>query len=833
MMKRHLLSSLRESFLSPRRLFAASAILSLLLVSFHLAVLGLTAEERARGDINDILAALSSLAATLGLAYGAFWSRRLDRRLGLAWGCFAAGMLGWAIGDLLWLHATLSQREIPAASLADAFYLSTYPLFLLGLYLLPRAKAETSPWTWVDIAIVVFAAVGIYWNFVLAPWLTQLAPANRLAIWITIAYPLGDILLIGGITAALLLPGFSIWLPSLSFLLIGQGLAAIADSLFSYYTLRGDFSRADSFNILFSMAPLVLMLGGVAQARLVSRRLSGETIPLPPEQPLTILRLVTPFVWLVFAYLLLLFGPRLAPGLPCHQNWLWLSALLGTVAVRQVAAALQNRRLERALRDWAETLEKRVAERSAELLRVNEALRQQMEEQRRIQALLREREERLAYSATHDSLTGLPNRTLLVDRLTQTMRRYRRHPDQRYALLFLDLDNFKTVNDSLGHLAGDELLIQVGKRLRDLVRAEDTVARISGDEFILLLEQCQNREQALCVAQRVLEGLKPPFEVDGHVLYINASIGIVLAEAEHNDPMELLRDADLAMYEAKAGGKGRFVLFSSPLRERAMHRLTLDTDLRQAFQSDAFVLYYQPIVALQSGKIVGFEALLRWQHPTRGLIGPAEFIPIAEANGFIHTITEWTLQEACRQIQAWNALQPDTPLFVSVNLSPVSLHRPELLQWVDNSLRSTSLLPNCLRLEIVETALLQDRRAEQALEQMRQRGIEIGLDDFGTGYSSLSSIHRYPIDLLKIDRSFVSRLTQNAKLDSIVRAIVHLAQELGLQAIAEGIETRPQYDFVKSIGCPLGQGFFLSPPLEARQAQDLLARGGVIPIPSD
>ncbi len=825
----------RRSFslmaLPPRRLWAAGLLFAALLLGLQAVCLWvLPAWGIPTCNLNDILAMVSSLVATLGLLYGATWSARFDRRLGQAWFCFAAGMLGWAIGDTLWAYAIVVRGEVPSASLADLFYFSTYPLFLIGIARFPafQEKREHLFWTWVDIFIVAAAALGIYWNFLLGPTLLANRPQpDRLTATINLAYPIADILLIAGLAYILFMPRFTAWMRSLSLLLLGQGLITIADSLFTFYTLRGEFSTADSFNILYSLAPIVLLLAGLAQAETVSRRLE-EQAPRRESEALYLLRLLTPFLWLAFSYLLLHFSEGQLRGFTHYQNWVWVAGLLTIVALRQIAAALHNRRLEEDLRAINETLEARVAERSAELLRLNAELREQMEEQRRIQALLREREERLAFSATHDALTGLPNRALLVDRLAQAARRYRRHPEQGYALFFLDLDNFKAVNDSLGHLAGDDLLVQVGKRLRTIVRAEDTVARISGDEFVLLAEHCQNAEQAACLAKRVLEVMRDPFTIGGQALYINTSIGVTLARLEQNDPMELLQEADLAMYEAKAGGKGRFTLFSPALRERAVHRLALDSDLRKALETNAFLLHYQPVVALQSGQIVGFEALLRWNHPVRGIIGPAEFLPLAEANGFIHTITEWTLREACRQMQQWKALRPDLSLFISINLSPLSLPRPELLEWIDNDLRSFSIQPHCLRLEIVETALLQDYRIEQALEQMRQRGIEIGLDDFGTGYSSLSSIHKYPIDILKIDRSFVVRLTQNEKLRAIIASIINLARELGLQAIAEGIETRAQYEFLREAGCPLGQGFFLSPPLEAGEAQALLERGGII-----
>ncbi len=821
--------------LSPRRLLLAGSVFAILLLTLQAACLWLLPGLGIPTcNLNDILALVSSLAATAGLSYGASWSGRLDRRLGQAWRLFALGMLTWAIGDGLWAYFVFRHGEAPRASLADFFYLATYPLLLLGIVRFPSIEKKEKPslWTWVDILIVSFAALGIYWNFLLGPILLNGQPrTDWLTTFLNLSYPIADILLLSGLAYLLFMPRFSAWPNSLGLLLLGQSCVALADSLFAFHTLRGEFSTADSFHMLYSLSPLLMLLSGLSQAELVQRRLAGKEMPREPEM-LYLLRLLTPFFWLTFAYFLLHVGGSQVHVLMYEENWVWVAGLLTIVALRQVAAAIHNRKLENELRNTNLTLEMRIAERSAELLRVNAELRQQMEAQRRIQALLREREERLAHSATHDSLTGLPNRSLLLDRLSQAMRRYRRHPDQGYALLFLDLDNFKTVNDSLGHLAGDELLIQVGRQLKSIVRAEDTLARISGDEFVLLLEQCHGEGQAARVAQRILDVLRSPFMVNDQSLYINASIGIVLAHPEYEKETDLLRDADLAMYEAKARGKGQFAFFAPELRLQANRRLALDIDLRQALETNAFVLHYQPILSLKDGRAVGFEALLRWRHPTRGLVGPAEFLPVAEANGFIHTLTEWTLREACRQIQAWQHLSTEHPLFISVNIASSALHQTELFHWIDASLRSFSLPPTCLRLEIVETASLHEDNADCALEQMHQRGIAVSLDDFGAGFSSLSSIHKYSFDVLKIDRSFVARLTQAEKLDTVVRAIIALSKELGIQTIAEGIETYQQLKFLQDAGCPFGQGFLLSPPLEATEAQALLERGGVIPLPT-
>jgi len=355
------------------------------------------------------------------------------------------------------------------------------------------------------------------------------------------------------------------------------------------------------------------------------------------------------------------------------------------------------------------------------------------------------------------------------------------------------------------------------------------VARVGGDEFILLLEGFDDEMFVSNVVDRIQDAINTTFYIDGHPIYITASMGVVITDIndrEEKSAADVIRDADIAMYSAKTGGKARQVFFKSDLRTHNIHRLKTLAELHQAMDQDQFVLHYQPIMDLKTGTLTGFEALIRWQHPSRGLLQPSEFIPIAEEHGFIDNITFWVLEQACHQTQEWRTRFPSVaPLGISINLSARSLHRPSLIQWVREVLQKYSLPPHQLTLEIVETALIQDvDLAKQVFSSLRNLGVRIGLDDFGVGYSSLSYINEYPIDTLKIDQSFINRLSIESKVKAVVRSLVILAKDLGLKMIAEGVETMEQKEILKEIGCDYGQGFLFSPGLPAEEACSLISR---------
>jgi diguanylate cyclase (GGDEF)-like protein len=434
-------------------------------------------------------------------------------------------------------------------------------------------------------------------------------------------------------------------------------------------------------------------------------------------------------------------------------------------------------------------------------------------------------EEQLLHDAFHDSLTNLPNRALFTDLLGRSLGRAQRRADYRFAVLFIDLDRFKVVNDSLGHSVGDELLRAITRRIERCVRPGDTVARLGGDEFTILVDDIGNASDATRVADRIQRELTQPFNLSGHEVFTSASIGIALSASGYEEVDDLLRDADIAMYRAKALGKARYEVFDTAMHARAMALLELETDLRRAIERNEFRLYYQPVVNLETGRIAGFEGLVRWQHPQRGLIGPAAFVPIAEEMGLIIPIGRWVLKEACRQMQEWQERFPGTrDLTISVNLSGKQFAQARLVEDVSQALKESGLAPGRLRLEITESAVMENAASAMAMiEQLRGLDVKIDIDDFGTGYSSLSYLQRFEVDHLKIDRSFVSNIgSDRGENAEIVRTIVTLARHLGMDAVAEGVETQDQLRMLQELGCGSVQGFLFAEPVSRDEAEGLL-----------
>ncbi len=435
-------------------------------------------------------------------------------------------------------------------------------------------------------------------------------------------------------------------------------------------------------------------------------------------------------------------------------------------------------------------------------------------------------EERLAYTSVHDPLTDLPNRVLFIDRLSRAIKRNKRHKEIMYAVFFLDLDRFKVVNDSLGHNVGDRLLVESAQRLSACMRAEDTVARLGGDEFVVLLEDIENAADAIEIAERIQNSLTSPYDLNGHLVFVFASMGIVLSGANYENPDNVLRNADIAMYRAKAKGLGRYEVFEPTMLDRVMTRLELEIDLRKALENQQFVVYYQPILDMVSKRIIGFEALVRWQHPTKGLIPPADFIPAAEETGIIIPLGYWILDEACHQIHAWNSQYSfDPPLTINVNLSSRQCEQPDLVQKISDILRKNRLDASQLKLELTESLVIKDsEHISKMLSDLRELGIQVQIDDFGTGYSSLSYLHTLPIDTLKIDRSFINRLGGENNGAEIVQTIISLAHNLGMKVIAEGVEKDDQFNELSAMDCEYMQGFLFSKAVDSPEAGAMLGK---------
>lgn len=539
-----------------------------------------------------------------------------------------------------------------------------------------------------------------------------------------------------------------------------------------------------------------------------------------------------------------------------HQNFLWISvtyfsgAAAACLIVRSIGTAgfyafltaipiitIVYFSYDRYLRDvkasarQAELAEHARAEsereRAEQAERHVQELNNYIAEQERIGRALEEAKEHFRHAAYHDSLTGLPNRAMFLELLKMEVDAAKRDAGHLFAVLFLDLDRFKNINDSLGHGHGDLLLVAFAQRLEAALRPTDTLARFGGDEFAILLGGMRDAHESILAVERIQATFEQPFELDKNASFTTASIGIALSITGYDRPEDMLRDADTAMYRAKENGKSRYELFDRTMHAKAVSRLQLERDLRQAIEQKELCVYYQPIIALDTGDLAGFEALVRWNHPQRGLVSPAEFIPLAEETGLIVQIGHWVLVEACTRLREWQRkCHFYEPLAVSVNLSAKQVSQPDLIEQISNALASSQLDPECLKLEITESVVMENAEtATSRFRQLRALGVELSIDDFGTGYSSLSYLHRFPVNYLKIDRSFVSRMAEEKDNAEIVRTIVTLARNLNMEVIAEGIESPEQFERLRALGCEFGQGYLFSQPLAAIDVQKLLEQG--------
>lgn len=474
--------------------------------------------------------------------------------------------------------------------------------------------------------------------------------------------------------------------------------------------------------------------------------------------------------------------------------------------VEEVLARIEHQltiqRVKKEIETLNDELEQRVIERTLELQQVNA---------------------KLSYLALHDPLTELPNRTLFLERLEQAVEQSKTHVDYQFAVLFLDGDRFKNINDSLGHILGDQLLMAVARRLETCCESGDILARLGGDEFAVLVSGNHILDKAIQVANTIHQKMLQPFHLKQQEFFINFSIGICVGKG-YDQPVDILRDADTAMYRAKALGKGQYQVFDEEMHRQVLELMQLENDMQRALKRQEFIVYYQPIINLSTGKIVSFEALVRWTHPEKGCMPPGEFISVAEETGLIQPMGFWVLQEACRQLKEWQKQQIVSPeMTISVNLSAKQFSHSNLIEEIDKVLEYAQLEPKYLKLEITESAIIGNLSSvKKVLQQLRERNIQLSLDDFGTGYSSMSYLHRFPLNTLKIDRSFVKLISHCSEDIGIVEAIITLAHKLNMNVIAEGVETVEQMNYLKQLNCEMSQGYLFAKPLDKIAAESLL-----------
>jgi len=478
-----------------------------------------------------------------------------------------------------------------------------------------------------------------------------------------------------------------------------------------------------------------------------------------------------------------------------------------------IATAILRFRTQTEIEKSNDELEKIINKRTQELQATNLNLRMQIEERRKAEA-------QLYHEAHHDALTKLPNRAMFSDRLSYALRHLKRHPDNRFAVLFIDLDRFKMINDTLGHHAGDQFLIEIAVRLQECVRDNDILARLGGDEFVILLDSLQSQEDVEEVASRIIAAIEQPFDLEGHTLYSNASIGIAMCNSQYNDANEILRDADAAMYQAKSMGRGRYVFFDDSMREQLIASMTLEQELRIAIKEQQFELHYQKITNLEDANPIGFEALLRWKHPIKGLLTPSEFLFMAEETGMILDIDKWVIQEVCIQLKHWQNSLESKNVFIGINLSGRHLTQANQLTKLINLIQVNTHEPHRLILEFNESAFYQHAElALKGLRKLKEFGVKLALDDYGAGQSSLNFLHNYPFEFIKLDRSFIRTLNNNERNISLVKALHDLGSDFGYRLVAEGIESEDMLNRLKDVGCEFGQGYHISRPSKIKHEE--------------
>ncbi|THF87389.1 bifunctional diguanylate cyclase/phosphodiesterase [Deinococcus sp. KSM4-11] len=776
------------------------------------------------GEIGLWLADLLSIPAYLLAGVACLHTARQGTvELRIAWRAFGVGLLAYAGGNMLWTYLELVRHVQPFPSVADLLYLSLPVAFMAGFLKLPRRGAAR---LWgltlgLDMALVLGCAALYFWHF-LGSVTLRIYAGQPLEGTVALAYPALDLALLA---MALVLAVQGGGLPRRPGLLLALGMVSqvVADSVFAFLTARDAYASAAFTDSFWSLAAAL-----IGAAALEARHPSAQEGGVPPG---TRWWTLAPFLAVISTTGLQLFT---LAGQETGSTAVLLGGGLLTLLVvaRQALSVQENARLAAALRDSSEKLELRVAQRTQELSVKGHALDRANED---LRALSRELEAKviqrtaalaashaqLSHQAQHDALTGLPNRVLFEDRLAQAT-----HHAARYggllAVIFIDLDGFKYVNDTLGHLAGDDVLREVGRRLTDVVRAADTVARLGGDEFVILLTEVGQVADVRMVTHRLLDQITVPILAAGQDVRITASMGVSLSPADGDTPHTLLMNADVAMYDAKQQGKNAVRFYAPSMNAAAQRRSNVERRLRGALARHEFTLHYQPQHDAR-GTLRGFEALLRWTDPDLGTVSPAEFIPIAEHAGLIVPIGAWVLDEALRQLAEWQG-EGLPPVRMAINVSPAQFAREEFVTSVVDTLARHGLNAQWLELELTEQLVVQDIQATAAkMAALSALGVRVAIDDFGAGHSALIYLMRLPVTMLKIDRAFIHDLGRVEGATRIVGAITALAHALGLEVVAEGVETERQLQEVRALGCEFTQGYLLGRPRPAAQARASLA----------
>jgi diguanylate cyclase (GGDEF)-like protein len=774
--------------------------------------------DRLLGDAGARVVFWNAIPPVVELAIGALMflggrrMRTTSPRLARAFAIIGVAVGLYAAGDVAWAYLELVEQRPAFPSLADAFYLLYFPVFLAGAMQLisgqvsPKGRSSIR----LDLLTVTVAASLVFWNLLIGPLGLSHAGEPRLNQLILFAYPVSDLVLLCALILVVYYQTEELELASTVVLGAAIVLMVMTDSAYAYKTLAGTYESGTLLDAGWLAAHVLTGLAFVPQLRSVlsGKPIQGASAQATHLETLRGLRTYLPYGALLLAYMLLLRGSLGSLPMKPLSLGIGLGIIVALVLLRQMTTLAENSELTAAVLNNAGALEN-----------TNRDLAVEVDERKRI-------EEKLSYDTLHDSMTGLPNRVLFLEMLQRAISLARSGRERSYAVLFIDIDHFKVVNDSLGHMVGDELLWAIGARLKGALRSTDTLARFGGDEFAILMDAREHKDAASRLADRVQKSLQQVFRVEGHELHMSASIGIVGDVAGYEQAEDLLRDADLAMYEAKSMGKSRSESFAVRMRKRAFLRLDLEAELRRALKGNEIQVYYQPILSLHTERVCGLEALVRWQHPLRGLLRPRDFLAVAEESGLILRMGEQVMGTACEEMNRLQERYPElAELGVSVNLSNKQFSRPGLVGTVEDALRRSGLPARSLKLEITERVLIENQRvANRVFSDLNSMGVRLDIDDFGTGYSALGYLQHFPIHGLKIDQSFVEGMRKSRKGLGLVRAIVAMAHELGMQTVAEGIANRAQMSDLVALQCDYGQGMLLARPMTARAIEQFMVK---------
>jgi diguanylate cyclase (GGDEF)-like protein len=776
------------------RPFLIAALISVLFLLFQVILVYIPIGSDLRTTISDIISPMVGSLTTIGIFFAATRTKNYSNQIAKAWFFLGYAQLAYFLGDLIWAILEVGLKISPFPSIADIPYLIYYPLFFFAVLQFPSIERQSYEWLkrLLDLVIIVIGGVMLYWNYVLGP-ITQLQTGVPVLTQVlAYAYPVGDLVLFWAIMLLLYnrlheKNGFPLVLISL-----GITVMVIADCFFSIESLNETYIPGGLIDLGFIIQNILVFLAAVWQFTISVENPESNAHGSPIVGAVNSLFSYFPYLWLLASIIMLINSHFASLPMSFPQIAGLTIILLVLVFSRQLINNIQNSRLIADVDSARKKIDKQARE--------------------------------LHLDTLHDFLTGLPNRELFMDRLDSAILSLPRHSTDPFTVLFLDLDNFKNVNDSKGHLIGDKLLIEVAKGLKNCVRAGDTIARLGGDEFLILLENAGDKESIEEITQRILDVFKKPFAIDNVNLFISVSIGIVFGIAGYEGSTDILRDADIAMYHAKELGKSRFAVFTPTMRTKAIKRVLLENELRYGLEYQQFRLLYQPIYSLKTEKVIGFEALIRWENSKLGNVMPGEFIPVAEETGLINEIGDWVLNEACRQMMTLpDQLFLSNNLSINVNVSGYQFSDPDFTNKLKRILELTAISPAALKLEITESVLLNIQQRESNLfSVLRDMGVHLEIDDFGTGYSSLSYLQNIPVDVLKIDRSFVQMVGNDGENKELIKAIVNMAQSMGMDTTAEGIETKGQMEMMKALGCSNGQGYFWAKPMEFSEIEKLI-----------